>query len=163
VERPRFGFYVDHLLDAFGALFILGGLALSGLMTPLVAAAFLAAYYLLAVETYLAAHSIGRFRISWGPVGGTELRILLAAVNVLVLVRPRVELGGTSWLLLDVVGGLGAPALALLAFAAGLRGTIALARAEGWAPAAHGPDAAPGGARPPRVEGEALSAVSPTA
>ena len=54
VERPRFGFYVDHLADAFGALFVLGGLALSGLMSPLVAAAFLAAYYLLAIETYLA-------------------------------------------------------------------------------------------------------------
>ena len=71
-ERPRFGFYVDHLVDAFGVLFVLGGLALSALMSPLVAAGFLIAYYLLAIETYLATYAIGRFKISWGPVGGTE-------------------------------------------------------------------------------------------
>ena len=72
VERPRFGFYVDHLVDAFGALLVLGGLALSGLMSPLVAAALLVAYFLLAIETYLATYAIGRFKISWGPVGGTR-------------------------------------------------------------------------------------------
>ena len=81
VERPRFGFYVDHLADAFGALLVLGGLALSGLMSPLVAAGVLVAYFLLAIETYLATYAIGRFKISWGPFGGTELRIVLASLN----------------------------------------------------------------------------------
>jgi phosphatidylglycerophosphate synthase len=134
-ERPRFGFYVDHLVDAFGALFVLGGLALSGLMSPLAAAAFLVAYYLLSIETYLATYAIGRFKISWGPVGGTELRILLAAVNVLVLVRPRLAVGGASWLVLDVLGASAAAALVVLAVVAGIRGTRALVHAEGWAPA----------------------------
>ena len=92
-ERPRFGFYVDHLVDAFGALLVLSGLGLSGLMSPLVAAGLLVAYFLLAIETYLATYAIGRFKISWGPLGGTELRILLAAVNVFVLVSPRVSVG----------------------------------------------------------------------
>ena len=73
-ERPRFGFYVDHLVDAFGALFLVGGLAVSGLMTPLVGAALLVAYFLLGIQTYLAAYTIGRFKISWGGLGGTELR-----------------------------------------------------------------------------------------
>jgi hypothetical protein len=81
VERPRFGFYVDHLADAFGALFVLGGLALSGLMSPLVAAGVVTAYFLLAIETYLATYTIGRFEVSHGPFGGTELRILLAIAN----------------------------------------------------------------------------------
>ncbi len=134
VERPRFGFYVDHLADAFGAFFVLGGLALSGLMSPLIAAAFLAAYYLLAIETYLATYTIGRFKISWGPFGGTELRILLAAVNVLVLFRPRLLVGGSSWLAFDVLGVGAAAALGVLALVAGVRGTRALAREEGWAP-----------------------------
>jgi phosphatidylglycerophosphate synthase len=135
LERPRFGFYVDHLLDAFGALLLLGGLALSGLMSPFVAAVFLAAYYLLAVETYLATYAIGRFKISWGPVGGTELRLVLAALNVMVLFRPRVVLGGSSWLVFDVLGAAASVALVLLAVAAGIRGTRALVRREGWAPA----------------------------
>ncbi len=136
VERPRFGFYVDHLVDAFGVLFVLGGLALSGLMTPIVAACFLVAYYLLSIETYLATYAIGRFKISWGPVGGTELRIGLAVVNVLVFLQPR--LPGSSWLVFDALG-LGATAsLCVLAVVAGVRGTRALARREGWAPPLRG-------------------------
>ena len=134
VERPRFGFYVDHLVDAFGAVFLLGGLAVSGLMSPLVALGFLAAYFLLSIETYLATYAIGRFRISWGPIGGTELRILLAALNGLVLFRPRLSLGGTSWLLFDVLGVGASAGLVALAVVAGLRGTRELARIEGWAP-----------------------------
>ena len=160
VELPRFGFYVDHLVDAFGALFVLGGLALSGLMSPLVAATFLVAYYLLAIETYLATYAIGRFKISWGPIGGTELRILLAALNVLVLFRPRISLGGSSWLAFDVLGVAAAAALGVLALVAGIRGTRALALAEGWAPALP-PPAAQRAAAPSegRYEGEALSLV----
>jgi phosphatidylglycerophosphate synthase len=159
VERPRFGFYVDHLADAFGALFVLGGLALSGLMSPLVAAAFLASYYLLAIEAYLATYAIGRFKISWGPVGGTELRILLAAVNVLVLFRPRMLVGESSWLAFDVLGVGATAALGVLAIVAGIRGTRALARVEGWAPALGGTLPNRRGERTPRVEGEALSLV----
>ena len=134
-ERPRFGFYVDHLVDAFGALLVLSGLGLSGLMSPLVAAGLLVAYFLLAIETYLATYAIGRFKISWGPLGGTELRILLAAVNVFVLVSPRVSVGDGRWLVFDVIGAAAGAALVVLAVAAGIRGTRALARAEGWAPA----------------------------
>ena len=135
VERPRFGFYVDHLADAFGALFLLGGLALSGLMSPLVAAAVLIAYFLLAIETYLATYTIGRFEISYGPLGGTELRILLAVANVLVLGRPVWTIGGSEWLAFDVLGAGAATVLAVLAVVAGVRGTRALVRLEGWAPA----------------------------
>jgi len=134
VERPRFGFYVDHLVDAVGVLFALGGLAFSALMSPLVAAGCLIAYYLLAIETYLATYAIGRFKISWGPVGGTELRIVLAVVNGLVFVQPRVFVGGSSWLVFDVLGVGTTTALGVLAIVAGIRGTRALALAEGWAP-----------------------------
>ena len=134
-ERPRFGFYVDHLADAYGALFVLAGLACSGLMAPGVAAAILVAYFLLAIETYLATYAIGAFRISWGPVGGTELRILLAALNTVVAARPRITVGSAEWLVFDLAGVAAAAALAVVTLVAGVRGTRALARAEGWAPA----------------------------
>jgi archaetidylinositol phosphate synthase len=156
VERPRFGFYVDHLADAFGVLFVLGGLALSALMSPLVAAGLLLAYYLLSIETYLATYAIGRFKISWGPVGGTELRIVLALVNALALVQPRVVVGGSSWLVFDVLGVGATGALGVLVVTAGVRGTRLLARDEGWAP----PLGAGGPARRSSlVEGEAPSLV----
>ena len=132
-ERPRFGFYVDHLVDAFGALFLVGGLAVSGLMTPLVGASLLVAYFLLAIQTYLAAYAIGRFKISWGGLGGTELRLLLAGLNVLVLARPRLAFAGTSWLVFDLVGLTSTAALLVVSVIAGVRGTRALAREEGWA------------------------------
>jgi archaetidylinositol phosphate synthase len=133
--RPRFGFYVDHLADAFGALFLLAGLAASGLMSPLVAAATLAAYFLLAIETYLATYALGNFKISWGPVGGTELRMMLAALNAFVMVQPRATVAGRSWLLFDLVGLCATVGLVTLAALAGERGVLALARVEGWAPA----------------------------
>ena len=131
VERPRFGFYVDHLADAFGALFVLGGLALSGLMSPLVAASVLTAYFLLAIETYLATYTIGRFEISYGPFGGTELRILLAIANVLVFRRHLWSVLGAERLAFDVLGAVAAAVLATLAVVAGIRGTRALVRVEG--------------------------------
>jgi phosphatidylglycerophosphate synthase len=160
VERPRFGFYVDHLVDAFGALLVLGGLGLSGFMSPLVAAGLLVAYFLLAIETYLATYAIGRFKISWGPLGGTEIRILLAAANVFVLFRPRVSVGGGSWLLLDIAGVAASAALLVLAVGAGARGTRALARVEGWAPRGRGRGASDGTVqRPSLFEGEVLSQV----
>ena len=138
-ERPRFGFYVDHLVDAFGALFVLAGLGLSGWMSPLVAAALLVAYFLLAIETYLATYAIGSFKISWGPVGGTELRLLLAAFNGFVLASPRVRVGVHEWLAFDVIGVGATVLLVAVAVAAGIRGTLALARLEGWAkPGARG-------------------------
>jgi hypothetical protein len=126
-------FYADHLSDAFGALFVLGGLALSGLMSPLVAAAFLVAFYLLAIETYLAAYALGRFKISRGPFGGTELRIVLALANVAAFLRPAVPVSGVPVLLFDLLGAPAAALLAALAVAAGIGGTRELLRQEGTA------------------------------
>ena len=64
-QRPRYGYYVDHVVDAFGALFLLGGLALSGFMHPMVAMGLLVGFLMLSVEIYLAAHVLGEFRITY--------------------------------------------------------------------------------------------------
>ncbi|HVL68936.1 MAG TPA: CDP-alcohol phosphatidyltransferase family protein [Vicinamibacterales bacterium] len=115
-ERPRYGFYVDHVLDVVGILFLLAGFALGGLMTPLVAAGFLVAYYLLMVEIALATHAVGTFRISFWRFGPTELRILLAIGTLQVLRSPEVTLFGHRLLLFDV-GGVVAIAALLTTFA----------------------------------------------
>ena len=103
-QRPRYGFYVDHILDTFGALFVLGGLAISGAMTPIVAAAFLVAYYLLSIEIYLATYCVGRFQMSFWGWGPTELRILLAIGALTLLVKPMVTIFGVQMRLFDVGG-----------------------------------------------------------
>jgi archaetidylinositol phosphate synthase len=103
-ERPRYGFYVDHIVDALGALFILGGLAFSGLMSPAVAAVFLTAYYLAAIHVYLTTYTAGTFKISAGLIGGTELRLLLAAANLIALRWPVVSVGPLDVRLFDIAG-----------------------------------------------------------
>jgi archaetidylinositol phosphate synthase len=64
-ERPRYGFYVDHVLDAVGMLFLIGGLVLGGFMSLPVGAGFLIAYYLLTIEIALATHTVGTFGSCW--------------------------------------------------------------------------------------------------
>jgi len=103
-QRPRYGFYVDHVLDALGVLFVFGGLAISGHMTPLVAAGFLVAYYILSIEIYLATYCLGMFRMSFWGWGPTELRILLATGALALLVKPTVTIAGASMRLFDVGG-----------------------------------------------------------
>lgn len=112
-ERPRYGFYVDHVLDVVGIFFLVAGFALGGIMTPLVAAGFLVAYYLLMVEIALATHAVGEFRISFWKFGPTELRILLAIGTLQLLRSPWVTVAGERFLLFDV-GGVAA-ILALMA------------------------------------------------
>ena len=102
--RPRYGFYVDHMVDMFGALFLLGGLALSPYMSAWSAGAVLAAYLMLAIHVYLATYTLGVFKIAFAGLGGTELRLVLAAVNTLIFFLPQVTLAGRPILLLDAVG-----------------------------------------------------------
>jgi phosphatidylglycerophosphate synthase len=101
--RPRYGFYVDHMVDALAALFLLLGLAYSTLVTPALAIALLVAYFFLTINMGYATHALGVFKISFGAFGGTEMRILLALVNLAVLRWPRVTLAGERVLLFDVV------------------------------------------------------------
>jgi phosphatidylglycerophosphate synthase len=131
--RPRYGFYVDHLVDTFGALFLLGGLALSGYMSGLVAGGLLIAYYILAIEVYLATYTIGTFHMSFRGVGPTELRILLCIGNLALYFHPgvpQVFLGETAYRLFDVGGAIGIAGMLLMALAATAKHTVQLYRAE---------------------------------
>ena len=110
-ERPRYGFYVDHVLDATGILFLIAGLVVGGFMNVVPAAAFLVAYYLLTIEIALATHTLGTFRISYWKFGPTELRILLAIGTLRVLDSPWVTVAGYRLLLFDLGIGIGAAAL----------------------------------------------------
>lgn len=130
-ERPRYGFYVDHVVDIASMLLLCAGMALSPHMSPVVALVLLAAYLMVSAEAYLATHACGVFRLSLMKIGPTELRILLAAGAVRLLVGgPDVELLGASWRLFDMGGAIGAAGLfGALAFSA-LRNGLALYRAE---------------------------------
>ena len=104
-QRPRYGFYVDHIIDSFGSLALMGGLALSSYMHPYIAIGLLVAFLLLSIQSYLAAYALGEFRLSFWSFGPTELRLLLAVGNLALLRWPMVLKG--HYRLFDVGGIIG--------------------------------------------------------
>jgi phosphatidylglycerophosphate synthase len=129
-QRPRYGFYVDHVVDEIGIAFLLGGLALSGYMSPGVAIGVLVAYLMLLVEVFLATHALGTFRMSYFKLGPTELRILLAIGNLIVLSRPTTVVFGRDVLFFDVGGVVAAVALVLTLIVSAVSNARTLYRAE---------------------------------
>ncbi len=129
-QRPRYGFYVDHVVDALGALFLLGGLAFSGYMHPFIAIGLLLSYNLLAMESYLATYTIGEFRLTHFLFGPTELRVLLAIGSIYVMFKPMVHLFGQTLRLFDVGGAVGIVGLLFVFSLTAIRNTIKLYRQE---------------------------------
>ncbi len=133
-QRPRYGYYVDHVVDVVGVLFLFGGLGLSGHLHPAVAAILLIAYFLLSLEVYLATHSLGRFQMSFFGVGPTELRLLLAAMNAALLFGDPPAVPGTVLTVLDLGALAGAASLVATFVYSAVRNTRVLYRAEPMPP-----------------------------
>ena len=129
-ERPRYGFYVDHVLDVLCILFIFAGLVLGGHMSLGIGGGFLLAYYLLMIEIALATHAVGIFRISFWKFGPTELRILLAIGSLRLLHSDYVRIAGHDVRLFDVGGSVGIVALVLTFIVSAIANTRALYEAE---------------------------------
>jgi phosphatidylglycerophosphate synthase len=129
-QRPRYGFYVDHIVDSFGGLALMGGLALSGYMHPWIAIGLLVAFLMLSIQSYLATHALGEFRISFWRFGPTELRILLAIGNVALLWKPVVNLFGGKYQLFDVGGSIALVGMTLMLVVFTTQNTIRLYREE---------------------------------
>jgi len=129
-ERPRYGFYVDHVLDAVGILFLLAGLVAGGFAHLGIAAAFLTAYYLLTIEIALATHALGTFRISYWKFGPTELRILLAFGSLQLLRSPWSTIAGQQLLLFDIGLAAGAVGILITFLISATRNTAKLYRLE---------------------------------
>jgi archaetidylinositol phosphate synthase len=130
-QRPVYGFYVDHMTDALGTAFLLGGLALSSYMSPWVALGLLIVYLLLSIQSYLATHALGTFQLSFWKFSPTELRVLLVAGNIALLVRgPLAQLAGRQFLLFDLGGAIGILGMAAMLVSATVRNTRTLYRRE---------------------------------
>jgi phosphatidylglycerophosphate synthase len=129
-ERPRYGYYVDHVLDVLSILFIFAGLVLGGHMSATVGAGFLLAYYLVTIQIALAAHAVGTFCISFWKFGPTELRILLAVGTLRLLWSDAVTIHGSRYLLFDVGGAVAIGGLVLAFTVSAVANTVALYRAE---------------------------------
>ncbi|HYC94316.1 MAG TPA: CDP-alcohol phosphatidyltransferase family protein [Sphingomicrobium sp.] len=85
IERPRFGYFIDHSADGLGNLMIVGGLGLSPFVRLDVSLIALAGYYLLSIHAFLAARVLGELRLSYAAAGPTELRLALIGMTLLML------------------------------------------------------------------------------
>ena len=129
-QRPRYGFYVDHMVDSFGALFLIGGLALSGYASHGVATALLVSFLLFSINSYLAPYTRGTFHLSFWGFSPTEVRILLALGNTVALWKPRITVFGFQAHFFDVGGVVAAVVMAILLLVSVAQNTAALYREE---------------------------------
>jgi phosphatidylglycerophosphate synthase len=129
-QRPRYGFYVDHMVDIFGSVALMGGLGFSGLLHWQTAIAMLIAFLLLSSESYLATYTLSCFELSQGIFGPTEIRILLIVGNLALLRSPYATLFGRRVFLFDLGGAIAAAGMLAMAIAVTVRHTAELYRQE---------------------------------
>ena len=130
-QRPRYGFYVDHVLDLVGTSFLVGGLALSGYMNPLLALGLLVAYEMAVAEEFLSTHVRCVFHLSFLRIGPTELRIILAVGTVYILHEPWVHWGSFGdFRLFDVGAAVAIAGLVLKLVVSAVRNAHTLYQAE---------------------------------
>lgn len=129
-QRPRYGFYVDHMIDTLGGLGLMGGLALSGFVDWRIALGMFITFLMLSIEVYLAAYTLGTFRLSFGKFGPTEIRILLALGNVALWADPTARVVGSPYRLLDVGGIIAIAGMAFMLIVSTICHTLHLYRGE---------------------------------
>ena len=106
IERPRYGYYLDHLVDSFSTFAVGLGLGLSPYMLLSVGLAIVIGYLVLSINVYLETHVYGEFSFGYGYMGPTEIRVILLALNMTALVVGpfRFELLGLDVTIFDVAG-----------------------------------------------------------
>lgn len=129
-QRPRYGFYVDHMADIFGAVVVMCGLGCSGFLHWPAAVAMLIAFLVLSSESYLATYTLARFQLSQGFFGPTEIRLLLVAGTMALFRNPYCVVFGHRVLLFDVGGVIAAAVMSTMAIAVALRHIAELYREE---------------------------------
>ena len=129
-QRPRYGFYVDHMVDVLGSVALMLGLACSGFLHWQTAAAMLIAFLVLSGESYLASYTLGCFELSQGFFGPTEIRILLIIGNLELIRSPYSTCFGHRMLLFDLGGAIAAISMFVMALVVTIRHTAQLHQQE---------------------------------
>ena len=145
IERPTYGYYLDHLVDAIATAAIGIGLGLSPFMLLSVGTLIVVAYLILSINVYLESFAFSRFSIGYGKIGPTEIRLILIALNTLLaldLVRLDFHLAGLDLTVFDLVGLAIAATMIALLLARSARNLRELAERE--------PAASRSGSPPPR-------------
>jgi archaetidylinositol phosphate synthase len=129
-QRPRYGFYVDHITDTIAAFFLMGGLAVSRYVHPAIAFGMLIAFLMLSIEAYLATYTLGKFQLSYWKFGPTEIRILLAIGNIALLRNPTIRIFNRQILLFDFGGVIAIAGMSGMLIVSAIRHTAQLYKQE---------------------------------
>jgi archaetidylinositol phosphate synthase len=92
IERPRYGFFIDHTIDAFSQTLIFLGIGLSPFVDFGIACLCLIGYLLMDILVYINTYITGRFRLSYGKLGPTEVRVIAILVNTAVYFTSNVKI-----------------------------------------------------------------------
>jgi archaetidylinositol phosphate synthase len=135
-ERPRYGYYLDHLVDAIATALIGLGLGLSPHMLLVTGLVIVVAYLVLSINTYLETQALGVFSLGYGRLGPTEARLALVALNTVLALglAPAVTIAGLGVTVLDAAGLVLAALMLVVMAVRAARNLRELARRE---PAAH--------------------------
>lgn len=108
IERPRYGYFLDHSCDGMATTLIVAGIGLSPYVTLDAALFALAGYLLMSIHAFLSARVLGELRLSYLAFGPTELRFVLIALTLAMYMGgvPDPVWGEISWMDL-FVGGAG--------------------------------------------------------
>lgn len=136
IERPTYGYYIDHLVDAIATAAIGIGLGLSPLMLLSIGTLIVVAYLILSINVYLESYAFGRFSIGYGLIGPTEVRLILIALNTIVALGAGLDFVVVDLQLtvFDVIGLAIATVMIVLLVGRALRNLRELARKEPPAP-----------------------------
>jgi archaetidylinositol phosphate synthase len=121
---------VDHIIDTFGGLFLMGGLAISNIIDWRIALGMFVAFLMLSGQVYLATYTLGTFRLSFAKLGPTEIRILLALGNAALWFYPDARVFGSAYRVFDVGGIAAIAGMFLMLVISTIHNTLKLYRAE---------------------------------
>jgi archaetidylinositol phosphate synthase len=107
-QRPKYGYYLDHLVDAFGITCLIFGLAYSGLVSQPAVWLVMALFLIASINTYLATNSVNVFKISYQRISTTEARALLIIMNTVLIFAKKIHIFGWTFFWLDFIAGLSA-------------------------------------------------------
>jgi len=132
IERPTYGYYLDHLVDAIATAAIGIGLGLSPLMLLSIGTLIVVAYLILSINVYLESYAFGRFSIGYGWVGPTEVRLILIALNTIVALGAGLDfvLADVDLTVFDLIGLAIAATMITLLLGRAARNLRELARKE---------------------------------
>jgi len=117
IQRPKYGYYLDHMVDAIATAAIGIGLGLSPFMLLSIGTLIVVAYLILSINVYLESMAFGRFRLGYGYLGPTEIRAVLIALNTALALELGLDfkLLELNMTVFDVIGlGIAAAMIAML-------------------------------------------------